>query len=275
MDADAEGDVGVPLAVEPELVGVIEAPGVTVGGGEMQREAVAGLHRAPANLGVPGDGPGQEGDRRFEAEELIEVAARPGGVAEPVFHPGVLGEVAHDVAERAPDSVEPAGEQRRDGADLLFHGEGAAQHRPVHDRRQDVVAVEAGFRPVAEEFPGDLRQVDECLLRALAADGQRGHACALDALLVGLPEDHPRQVLRGVGEGEVVHDLHPPRGEHPVEQLSCRGTHVEKYGLRILRKSRWIGGSSLTGGMRTGTPRSAGSAELKISGSLATARRSS
>src|SRR5690606_22149345 len=93
VDPDPEGEVAVDLAVEDDVVGVVEDLEVAVGGRERQEQPVAGSHGATADVGV-GDHFAGHGDGREHPEELFgggvdEVGL--GGEAVPVV--GVGGEV--------------------------------------------------------------------------------------------------------------------------------------------------------------------------------------
>ncbi len=63
MDAGAERDVPVVLAIEDHLVGVVELPWITIRRGERHQDPITGVHRAALELGVVVDDAGH-GDRR-------------------------------------------------------------------------------------------------------------------------------------------------------------------------------------------------------------------
>jgi len=66
MNTRAERDVTIALAIDDELVGVLELCRVAVGGRERHQHLVARLHRAPCDIDV-GDDLSRHGHRTVDA----------------------------------------------------------------------------------------------------------------------------------------------------------------------------------------------------------------
>ena len=79
VDAVAERQVRVRLAIEPQLVGLVEHLGIAVGRADAHDDLVAGSNRLPAELEVLVGHAGRELHRALEAQQLLDGRAdQPG-----------------------------------------------------------------------------------------------------------------------------------------------------------------------------------------------------
>ena len=130
VDAGAEGEVAIGMAVEIELVGVFEAGGVAVGGSERCEEHLTAADGVAAELGVGGDeaGLGDLGERDVAEQFLYGgFSQRPIG-----------GELAELVG---------VGEKREDAVGDLVERCFVAGEEEQKDHRDELVFAEtvAGF----------------------------------------------------------------------------------------------------------------------------------
>ena len=198
VDAAAEGDVAVDLAVEAHLVGVGELGLVGVGRSDHDHDLVAGLDRAAVELGVLDGHPGDTHDRRLPAQQLLDGVGDERRVLDqlaPVV--GVLGQEREHAVERGRDGVEAGDEEQEADVQDVLAGEPVALHLGVEEVREQVVpplhlALVEDLVEVVVDRVGDLLLVVAGLARAVELPG---HVVGPDdAVLHG---EEPVQLVEG------------------------------------------------------------------------------
>jgi len=140
MDPDAERGVAVDLAVDDDLICLVELSRIAVRRRVRQQDPVLRLHVRAAEVDVPSD-QASHGDRRVGAEELFcgeRQQARLG--PQPFQVSGILRQVPQGGADRAGGRVDAGDQQQRHRADHVRSAELAAVHLGVDQERGQVVA---------------------------------------------------------------------------------------------------------------------------------------
>ena len=166
VDARAESEVPVGLAVEDAAIRLGKLVGVTIGRGVVDQDRFAGAERVAVQLDFLGDGPRDAVDRPAEADQFLDGARHDVGLAdEPVALVGMGCEVVERERHRARGGFEAGLDQK---------------HRVGHDVGEgELLAVDLGRE----------KDVDHVVLRRRV--GSRGHR-VVDVLIQPTPGRHAR-----------------------------------------------------------------------------------
>jgi hypothetical protein len=219
VDAAAEREVPVRLAVPPHGAGVRELGVVHVGRPEDGHHVLARRDRAAADLDVPGGDAGDAHDRRLPPEQLLDHRRdrlRLLGELPPRL--GMLGQVAEEAVERRRDRVEAGDQEQEADVEHVLPGEAVAVDLDVQEVAEEVVSRLALARPLVEH---PLEVGVDLIGRLPLVRLGLGVAERLADHVVG-PD---RPVLHPQEPGKLV----PRQAEHPQEDLR-RERHRELPG---------------------------------------------